>query len=335
MVVKPNTKVYWALYDSLGGVLETNVYQVPEYDAVIENSDKDIKYTVTYNDDNTLATLTVNVVNGEFSDKLYYTENGMVSNDYAGKQLFPASKSLQIDHNCNMHIILYDPFDNLITAKYVTINQIGLIPEQNFKVDVTKGDKTVYVRPRLYNVLQSRFYNIEYDVILDTFTSSKDIELHQNGVYVGKVTDTSQTHTCGSDSELKFYQSVGTSNITITFRIKNAETGVTCITRTVSFKIGLDDESTGVTDSTTNGNSDNSFITSNGSSNSGGGGYSNVSWKDITGMINTNSDFWQIVKNILSCLPVWITAPIFFFISAVVTICLTKMVLSIVGHLVG
>ena len=259
----------------------------------------------------------------------------MVSNDYAGKQLFPASRTLQVDHNCNMHIILYDPFDNLITAEYVTINKIGSIPEQNFKVDVTTGDKTVYVRPRLYNVLQSRFYSIEYDVVLDTFTSSKDIELHQDGVYVGKVTDTSQTYTCGSDSELKFYQNIGTSNITVTFRIINAETGETCITRTVSFKIGLDDESTGVTDSTTNGNSDDSFITSNGSSGGNGSGYSNVSWKDISGMINTNSDFWQIVKNILSCLPVWITAPIFFFISAIVTICLTKIVLSIVGNLVG
>ncbi len=278
--------------------------------------------------------MTVNVLNGEFSDKLYYCENGMVSNNYAGKQLFPSSKSLEIDHNCNMHIILYDPFDNLITAKYVTINKIGSIPEGNFKVNVTTDKKTVFLYPRLYNILQSRFYNIEYSVVLDNYSSSKDIDLYQNGSYIGNVKNLSGTYTCGSDSELKFYQSVGTSNITVTFRIINVDTGVTCITRTVSFKIGLDNESTGVTDSTTNGNTDNSFIISDDSS-SVGSGYSKVSWKDISDTINTNSDFWQIIKNILNCLPVWITAPIFFFISAIVTICLTKIVLSIVGNLVG
>lgn len=223
-----------------------------------------------------------------------------------------------------MHIILYDPFDNLITAEYVTINKIGSIPEQNFKVDVTTGDKTVYVRPRLYNVLQSRFYSIEYDVVLDTFAASKDIELHQDGVYVGKVTDTSQTHTCGSDSELKFYQSIGTSNITVTFRVINAETGVTCITRTVSFKIGLDDESTGVTDSTTNGVTDNSFITSGADSNYSG--VANMGIDDYYNMVNTNNTAWSFLKVILNSLPNWITLPLSLLIFGVVTITLYRFI---------
>ena len=268
--------------------------------------------------------MTVNVVNGEFSDKLYYTENGMISNDFAGKQLFPSTNTIDIDHNCNMHIVLYDYFDNLITAEYVTINQVGSIPEDNFKVDVTTGDKTVYVRPRLYNVLQSSFYSIEYDVVLDSFSSSKDINLYQNGVYVDKVENVKKTYTCGSDSELKFYQNIGTSNITVTFRIINAETGVTCITRTVSFKIGLDDESTGVTGSTTNGFTDNSFVTSGTGFNYSG--VANMGINDYYNMVNTNNTAWSFFKVILNSLPNWITLPLSLLIFGVVTITLYRFI---------
>lgn len=324
LVVKENTKVYWALYDADGNCLDTNVYQVPESDIVVENSDKDIEYTISYNADNTLATLTVNVINGEFSDKLYYTENGMISNDFAGKILFPASRSLEINHNCSMHVVLYDYFGNLITGEYITINKIGLIPESNFKVDVTTADKTVFLRPRLYNILQSRFYTIEYDVILDTFTASSNIDLFQNGSYVADVTNTLKTYTCGSDSELKFFQNIGTSNITVTFRVLNAETGETCITRTVSFKIGLDDESTGVTGSTTNGVTDNSFITSGTDSN-----YSdvaNMGINDYYNLVNTNNTAWNFFKVILDSLPNWITLPLSLLIFGVVIITLYRFI---------
>ena len=75
LVVSPNTKVYWVLYDSNGDSVVSDVYQVPEYDVVIENSDKNIEYEIVYSEDYTSATLIADLVNGAFSDKLVYSEH--------------------------------------------------------------------------------------------------------------------------------------------------------------------------------------------------------------------------------------------------------------------
>ena len=68
----------------------------------------------------------------------------------------------------------------------------------------------------------------------------------------------------------------------------------------------------------------------NDSNNSGDFSYNDfgdVSWSDVEDYIGTSGSFWSIVKNILNNLPKWITAPIFFFISAVVAIALIKAIL--------
>ncbi len=321
--VKENTKIYWVLYDSFGDSIETDVYTVPEYTS--SNVDKELKYNINYNEDFTVAYLNVSVVNGEFSDKLYYSEYGLFSNNYEPKMLFPASGTLEINHNCNLHIILYDYFGNIICADYVTIDKIGTIPADNFKVNVSTSDKTVILYPRLYNILQSDFYDIEYDVSVDSWTSDKNIILYQDGVYIGNIFDINSSRTCLSNSELRFYQNIGTSNITITFRIINIKTGATCITRTISFKIGLDSESTGVTGSTTDGSDDNSFIIGTGSFSENFSGFlslnENSSIKDI---ISTAKGSLENISIIFSILPGWL----WLFVSVGLGVCILLRILS-------
>lgn len=321
--VKENTKIYWVLYDSFGDSIETDVYTVPEYTS--SNVDKELEYNINYNEDFTVAYLNVSVVNGEFSDKLYYSEYGLFSNNYEPKMLFPASGTLEINHNCNLHIILYDYFGNIICADYVTIDKIGTIPADNFKVNVSTSDKTVILYPRLYNILQSDFYDIEYDVSVDSWTSDKNIILYQDGVYIGNVFDINSSRACLSNSELRFYQNIGTSNITITFRIINIKTGATCITRTISFKIGLDSESTGVTGSTTDGSDDNSFIIGTGSFSENFSGFlslnENSSIKDI---ISTAKGSLENISIIFSILPGWL----WLFVSVGLGVCILLRILS-------
>lgn len=321
--VKENTKIYWVLYDSFGDSIETDVYTVPEYTS--SNVDKELEYNINYNEDFTVAYLNVSVVNGEFSDKLYYSEYGLFSNNYDPKMLFPASGTLEINHNCNLHIILYDYFGNIICADYVTIDKIGTIPADNFKVNVSTSDKTVILYPRLYNILQSDFYDIEYDVSVDSWTSDKNIILYQDGVYIGNVFDINSSRACLSNSELRFYQNIGTSNITITFRIINIKTGATCITRTISFKIGLDSESTGVTGSTTDGSDDNSFIIGTGSFSENFSGFlslnENSSIKDI---ISTAKGSLENISIIFSILPGWL----WLFVSVGLGVCILLRILS-------
>lgn len=325
LVVRSNSKVYYALYDSSGSCVEQSVLEIPTYDDVKANSDKDITTEIEYNSDNTEATLYASITNGEFSDKLYYSfYPPNIKNEYEAKIGFPRS-GLKVTKNCDIYLIATDAFDNIITCDYVTINKLGIIPENLFKVNVdVEEEKTVKLYPRLYGLDTDKYY-IEVSSKLDNFTSSDNISFYINNDKKGNVKDLNEKYfEVGSDAELKYYQNIGTSNITVTFLVKNVETDAICITRTVSFKIGLNSSETGITDSTTNGVYDDSFIFSDSSDvvNS----IEKMKLQDYYNLVDTGNSAWYFFKVILNNLPRWITLPLSLLIFGVVIITLYRFI---------
>lgn len=356
LVVKPNAKVYWALYYTDGSCLLSDVYQVPEYDVQLENADKDIECELKYSDDYTYAVLTATLKNGVFSDKLVYSEffslnisTGKL--DY-GYQNFPGS--LNITKNGKYYLYALDNLGNVFESSVINVTDIFNFNDTDFSYSI-ENDSTLHggyklnITPIVKNWSNkvNILYNIELTSGHQLATVTVDTE-YPDLSYVDSIVGN-----YGSDNSvgapIYFNGRIMSGDVirifspsnnledlkgNITFKIYKKSDNSLVFEKTYTLEVSAF-TSGNITNGTSGGVSGSLPSNSTNSSDFTNNDYGKVTWSDISNMISTDSNFWQIIKVILNCLPAWITAPIFFFISAVVTICLTKMIMSIVGHLVG
>lgn len=258
---------------------------------------------------------------------------------------------------------------NIIDTVGIDVNQLDVFDVSKFQVNITNGNVAQLSSPvdwvedmytsadlpyKFYTDVSCTllndyvwYYDIECKFILSSTDKSDD---WFSVFYDSKsLSDYSNYFDFECGKNLRIYRGLENYVGDIWFRIVNKETGQVVHIKKIS--ISGSDNTTEITDviifdneediSNNNGVSDSTGVIDNTNSNyssnysSWGLGYSEVSWSDIRNMISTSGDFWQCVRLILSCVPTWITAPIFFFISAVVTIVLTKMLVSAVTAIMG
>lgn len=348
LIVKPNTKVYWVLYDSNNNFIDTNVYQVPEYDVVVENADKNIEYELKYSDDYTSAVLTATLKNGEFSDKLVYSEFPSLNIstgklDY-GYQNF--NGSLKIVTNGKYYIYAIDIFGNVFDTEIIVVSNIFNFKDSDFSYTIENnstlhGGHKLNITPivKSWSSKVDIYYHIELtpgvfldNVFVDTeypdlsyvdnnFGSQDDLlDPNASKYFTGRIMSGDTIQIIRSESKLHDLKG------NITFKIYKKSDNSLIYDKTFAFNINsfsvgnIADGSSGSVSGSLPSDSENSEdFTYN--------DYGDVSWSDVEDYVGTSGSFWSIVKNILNNLPKWITAPIFFFISAVVAIALIKAIL--------
>lgn len=188
-------------------------------------------------------------------------------------------------------------------------------------------------------------YSFYYDLDCKIdFTSSNNGDLTVQWLPTGIIDNYYNYFSFASGNSLRLFKNNSSFFCDIYFRVVNKETGQVVHIK----KIELSGKGTSFSvDNVINYDSQDSFDNNDGvsdytgvnSSNSSLGGssssYHDVTWDEIKSQISTSGDFWQCISLILGCIPSWITGPIFFFISAVVTIVLTKMLVSAVTAIMG
>ena len=171
LIVKPTTKIYWALYSSTGECLKSDVYQVPEYDTVIENADKSIEYELKYSEDYTYAVLSATLKNGEFSDKLVYSQFSSLNTSTGkleyGYQNF--SGSLKITTNGKYYFYALDSLGNVFDTTIVTVSDIFNFQDSDFSYSIENdsslhGGYKLYITPKVSN--WSSKVDIKYNIKL-------------------------------------------------------------------------------------------------------------------------------------------------------------------------
>ena len=239
---------------------------------------------------------------------------------------------------------------NIIDTVGIDVNKLDVFDVKNLEVNITGGilsaigfnDYSAY-----YDVYASflngysGYYDLECKI---DFTSSNNGDLTVQWLPAGIIDNFSDYFDFVSGKSFRFFKNNSSFFCDIYFRVINKETGQVVHIK----KIELSGSGTSFSvDNVINYDSQNSYDNNDGvsdytgvnSSNSSLGGtssnYHDVTWDEIKSQISTSGDFWQCISLILSCVPSWITGPIFFFISAVVTIVLTKMLVSAVASIMG
>lgn len=340
--------MYWALYDTDGSCLLSDVYQVPEYNIQVENANKSIEYELNYSDDYTYATLTANLKNGEFSDKLVYSQFSSLNISTGkleyGYQNF--SGSLKITTNGKYYFYALDSLGNVFDTVVVTVSDIFNFQDSDFSYSIKNesslhGGYKLNITPKVSNWSSKVdiMYSIELTSGHNLATVNVDTE-YSDLSYVDSIIGS-----YGSDTSLgapRYYNGRVMSGDTI--RIFSADNNVNDLKGNITFKIYKKSDNSLIFDKTytlsvsafTSGNivgGDSGNVSgslpsdSENSNDFTNNDYGDVSWSDVEDYVGTSGSFWTIVKNILNNLPKWITAPIFFFISAVVAIALIKAIL--------
>lgn len=340
--------MYWALYDSSGKVLETNVYQVPEYDIQVENANKSIEYELKYSEDYTYAVLSATLKNGEFSDKLVYSQFSSLNTSTGkleyGYQNF--SGSLKITSNGKYYFYALDSLGNVFDTTVVNVSNIFNFQDSDFSYSI-ENDSSLHsgyklnITPKVNN--WSSKVDIKYNIELvsghqlatvNVDTEYPELSYVDNifGSYGNDNSPGAPTYFNGrvmsGDTIRIFSPSNNLEDLKgkITFKIYKKSDNSLIFEKTYTLSISA--FTTGNISGGSSGDVSGSLPSDSENSNDFTyNDYGDVSWSDVEDYVGTSGSFWSIVKNILNNLPKWITAPIFFFISAVVAIALIKAIL--------
>ena len=333
--VPENSKVYWILYDSSGELVETDVYTVPEYTS--SSVDKEIKYSLSYSEDYKKATLTADLENGAFSDKLYYSTFNAINSatgslDY-GYQVFTGT--LELTTNGNIYLYAVDSLGNILDVAVINVTDIFNCTESDFSYYLENdsslhGGYKLKITPRVKNwgskVTIKYKINLTSGVTLPylTFDSNSEKTYCDQDNLIGDKTDTGYVFTGGiasggtliiNDAESKLADLKGS----ITFTVYKDGSSEALFTKTYDFNVKSFSP-----DDLVNGDAGDMSGTLPGSSDNSGdftdGGYGDITNEDLQDYFNPNSGFWSLIKDVLNCFPGWITEPIFMYLSVMFTI---------------
>lgn len=299
-----------------------------------------------YSEDYTYAVLTATLKNGEFSDKLVYS-NFSALNISTGKldygyQSF--SGSLKLMENGKYYFYAVDSLGNVFDTAVVTVSDIFNFQDSDFSYSITNdsslhGGYKLNVTPVVKNwsskvdimytveltsaqtlstvTVQTEYPELSY---VDNVMGSYDTSFNSPHYFNGRIMSGDSIRIFSPSNNLEDLKG------NITFKIYKKKDGSLLFDKTYNLSVtaftagNINDGSSGSVSGSLPSDSDNSGDFSYND-------YGDVSWSDVEDYVGTSGSFWSIVKMILNNLPKWITAPIFFFISAVVAIALIKAIL--------
>ena len=191
-----------------------------------EGREKELVVNFSYYNDYTKCHITADVENGDFSDKIYYSDKFINESQEHLKKEFPKD-GLDIDYNTVLYFQAEDFEGNIIDTKSITINKLDKLSSDMFNVSVTfsKSDTTLNqtctVIPSLNENLNGFkiFYKIS-NVSDDLFSSTN--HLSQEFVEINNNTTMN-------------FNTTEQTNFLITFDIRNSN-NVNVLYKTVQIK---------------------------------------------------------------------------------------------------
>lgn len=278
-------------------------------DDTIGDLNSRLQVTYEYNEDNTECKINATIVDGSFTDKIYYS-NYMPSISGQGlitKKPFPVD-GITITDNQSLFFQAEDKDGNIIATNSISIYNIGKLSPDLFNVtfNFSKGSGTsswVDVFPSIADN-QSIYYDLYYKIFSD-----QELIASATGHYAREFTQI-------NNNEKMNFQSIIECKFTLYFEVRNSVTGNVALTK--SYDIVLDMQAgSGVNDNTNGG------IT---------GGTVNgepvfdfdfeykIDWslpaavENIKNFFETSEEFFNLVIVFLSSLPMWIIMPIYTFL---------------------